>query len=53
MGPQANTSAPVNGSVSGSGGGGTASSGPFLRVRLIGMERNRKDVLIRFDASVS
>lgn len=26
---------------------------PYLRVRIIGLERNRKDMLIRFDASVS
>lgn len=26
---------------------------PFLRVRIAGLERNRKDLLIRFDASVS
>lgn len=26
--------------------------GPFLRVKITGMERNRKDLLIRFDASV-
>jgi hypothetical protein len=26
---------------------------PFLRVRIGGLERNRKDLLIRFDASVS
>ena len=27
--------------------------GPFLKVRIGGLERNRKDLLIRFDASVS
>ena len=27
--------------------------GPYLRVRIGGLERNRKDLLIRFDASVS
>lgn len=26
---------------------------PYLRVRIAGLERNRKDLLIRFDASVS
>jgi hypothetical protein len=30
----------------------TRPSGPFLRVRIGGLERNRKDLLIRFDASV-
>lgn len=41
---------------SGSSSGGARSQepvGPFLRVRIAGLERNRKDLLIRFDVSVS
>jgi hypothetical protein len=30
-----------------------AKEGPFLRVRIGVLERNRKDLLIRFDANVS
>ena len=26
---------------------------PYLRVRITGMDRNRRDILIRFDAQVS
>lgn len=42
-----------NASGSGSGNGMPEVKAPFLRVRIGGLERNRKDLLIRFDASVS
>lgn len=43
-------------SANGNAGGpsrASAQQGPYLRVRIGGLERNRKDLLIRFDASVS
>lgn len=38
-----------------SSAGGAASrepQAPFLRIRIAGLERNRKDLLVRFDANV-
>jgi hypothetical protein len=48
------TLTPLDGSeeVEGKGKGRQREKG-FLRVRIVGLERNRKDLLIRFDASVS
>lgn len=37
----------------GVGGGRGERVGPYLRVKIGGLERNRKDLLVRFDASVS
>lgn len=48
---QAADASNVNGD--GSGSKEKEKLGPFLRVRIGGLERNRKDLLIRFDASVS
>ncbi|WWC57566.1 uncharacterized protein I303_100098 [Kwoniella dejecticola CBS 10117] len=54
------TSTPSNGngngeSVSSAGAarGGSRDNAPYLRVRISGLERNRKDLLIRFDASTN
>jgi hypothetical protein len=41
------------GSPDGGKGKGKEEQRPYLRVRITGLERNRKDLLIRFDASVS
>lgn len=41
------------GSPDGGKGKGKEEQRSYLRVRITGLERNRKDLLIRFDASVS